>query len=54
MKYAGVTFVDEAVSKMSKAQFIKEFNRTFWQDRDKEVRKKMLSDAYDRITKSNS
>lgn len=49
-KYEGVTFVTEAVKAMSKDVFIKLHIDNFWLDRDKETRKKMLADVYERIT----
>ena len=48
-KYEGVTFVVEAVKAMSKEVFIKHHIDNFWLDRDKETRKKMLADVYQRI-----
>lgn len=49
MKYEGVTFVVEAAKAMSKEVFIKLHIDNFWLDRDKETRKKMLADVYERI-----
>lgn len=43
----GVNFVDEVCVKMSKEEFIERHKDAFWQDRDEEVRKQMLADAYD-------
>lgn len=43
----GVTFVEEACTKMSKEEFIEHHKDVFWQDRDESVRKQMLADAYD-------
>lgn len=45
-----VNFNDEAVKGMSMEDFEAMHIGTLWQDRDEATRKKMLSDAYDRIT----
>lgn len=49
MKIEGVTFVPEAIKKMSKEEFIALHIDAFWLDRKKADRKKMLADAYDAI-----
>lgn len=49
MKYEGVTFVKEEVSKMSKEVFIETHKDVFWLDRDEETRVKMLADVYTRM-----
>lgn len=49
MIYNGVTFVESAVRKMSKEEFISSCKDTFWQDRDEKTREKMLADVYERI-----
>lgn len=48
MIYEGVTFVETEVKKMSKEVFIKKHD-IFWPRKDKETRKKMLADVYQRI-----
>lgn len=53
-KYEGVTFVAEAVRAMSKEVFIKRHIDNYWLDRDKETRKKMLADVYQRIVGKKS
>jgi len=50
MKIEGVTFADELVSKMSWKKFRKTFERVFWQNREPEVREKLLTEAYRRLT----
>lgn len=49
MKYEGVTFVAEAVAKMTKEEFIDLHIDVLWLDRKKPTRKKMLADVFDRI-----
>lgn len=49
MKYEGVTFVAEAVAKMSKDEFINKHIDAFWLDRKEPTRKKMLADVFNRI-----
>lgn len=49
MKYEGVTFVAEAVAKMTKEEFIDLHIEVLWLDRKKPTRKKMLADVFDRI-----
>ena len=44
-----VNFNDDAVSGMSKGDFIAMHVEVLWQDRDEATRRKMLSDAYDRM-----
>ena len=44
-----VNFNDEVVCRMSKEDFVAMHIGVIWQDRDEATRKKMLSDAYDRI-----
>lgn len=46
----GVNFVDSACLKMSKEEFIEHHKDAFWLDRDEEVRKQMLADAYDMMS----
>lgn len=50
MKYDGVTFVEEAVRGMTKAEFIKAHVNVLWTDCDKPTRKARLADVYGRIT----
>lgn len=45
----GVTFVPDAVKRMSKEAFIALHIDIIWLDRKKAQRKKMLADAYDAI-----
>ena len=54
MKYEGVTFVEEAAKKLTKEAFIKAHVGNFWLDRDKETRKKMLAEVFERITAKKS
>ena len=49
MIYEGVAFVETEVKKMSKEVFIKRHIDAFWPKKDKETRKKMLADVYQRI-----
>lgn len=44
-----VTFVDAAVAQMALQEFIDRHVEVFWLDRPREVRERMLSDAYDLI-----
>jgi len=46
-----VNFIDEAVKSMTKEEFIEKHKDVVWQDRKLKVRLKMLSDAYNVITK---
>lgn len=50
MKYEGVTFVVDAVRRMPLDVFVASHINAFWQDRDKETREKMLTQAYNLIT----
>lgn len=45
-----VNFSDDAVKSMGKEDFEKMHIGVLWQDRDEATRRKMLSDAYDRIS----
>lgn len=45
-----VNFNEEEVSRMTKEDFEERHIGILWQDRDEKVRKKMLADAYDRIS----
>ena len=45
-----VNFSDDAVKSMSREEFEEMHIAVLWQDRNEETRRKMLSDAYDRIT----
>lgn len=45
-----VNFNEDLVRGMTKEDFEKMHVGVLWQDRDESTRKKMLSDAYDRIT----
>jgi hypothetical protein len=47
----GVTFVEPAVKQMKKKEFIDAHKDVFWLDREPKEREKILSDAYDAITK---
>ncbi len=49
MTLEGVTFVERAVVQMSRQEFIDRHVEVFWLDRPREVRERMLSDAYDLI-----
>lgn len=49
MKYEGVTFVEHEVRKMTESDFIKAHVDSFWLDKEKEVRKKMLRDIYGKM-----
>ena len=44
-----VNFSDDAVRSMSKEDFVELHVGVLWQDRDEATRRKMLSDAYDRM-----
>ncbi len=50
MKVDKVNFNEDAVRKLSKEEFIAMHIDVFWQDRDEATRRKMLADAYDRMT----
>lgn len=52
MKFEGVTFVEDAVRPMTKEEFIKIHAKVLWQDKKEGDRKKILSDVYDTITKT--
>ena len=45
----GVTFIEPAVKRMKKQDFIKAHKDAYWQDREPKEREKMLSDTYDTI-----
>lgn len=47
MTLEGVTFVEGAVRQMSREEFIALHVDVLWLDRRREVRIRMLSDAYD-------
>ena len=47
MLFERVNFIKSVCCKMTKDEFIAKHIGSVWQDRDEEVRKKMLSDAYD-------
>ena len=47
----GVSFIEPAVKQMKKKEFIEAHKNVFWLDREPKEREKMLSDAYDAITK---
>ncbi len=49
MVIEGVTFVVSAIRAMSREEFLEKHADVFWLDRPREVRLKMLSDAYDLI-----
>ena len=51
MLFEGVNFIEPAIRRMKKKDFIREHAGVLWQDREPEVREKMLSDVYDTITK---
>lgn len=51
MTFEGVTFVDDAVLKMSREEFVERHKDCFWQDRMEEDRRKMLEDAYEIISR---
>lgn len=49
MKYEGVTFVEHEVRKMTESDFIGAHVNSFWLDKKKEVREKMLRDVYGKV-----
>lgn len=49
IRFEGVSFVISAIKKISKEEFINKFINVYWLDRTEKRRKKMLSDAYDKI-----
>ena len=49
MRFEGVTFIESALSGLTKEQFIKMHINAFWLDRTRKEREKMLSDVYDLI-----
>lgn len=49
MNFEGVVFIESAVKKMSKTQFVERHIDAFWRDRGPEQRKAMLEEAYDII-----
>lgn len=54
VKFEGVTFIAEAVRKMTRAAFIRTHLDAFWKDRSESDRRKMLSDVYRKITGESS
>lgn len=53
-RYEGVTFVNAAVLKLTRDAFIAGHCNVFWLDRKPSVRKKMLGQVYDLITKTSA
>ena len=51
MIYEGVNFNEEVCGKMTAEEFETAHINVFWKDRDEKTRKKMLADAYEKITK---
>lgn len=49
MIYEGVNFNEEVVSKMLPLEFERAHIEHFWLDRDKQTRKKMLAEVYEKI-----
>lgn len=49
MIYEGVTFVESECAKMTEKEFIDRHEGTFWQDRDRKTRRRMLADVHRRI-----
>lgn len=49
MKYEGVTFVEHEVRKMTESDFIGAHVDSFWLDKKKELREKMLRDVYGKV-----
>lgn len=47
IKFENVTFVKAEVAKMKKEEFINSHIDIFWPDKNKNTRRKMLSQAYD-------
>lgn len=47
MKFEGVNFNEQAVTAMTRAEFISAHVDALWLSRNKETRKKMLGEAYD-------
>lgn len=47
IKFENVTFIKAEVVKMKKEAFVSSHLNIFWRDKEKETRKKMLSEVYD-------
>lgn len=47
IRFENVTFIKAEVVKMKKEAFVSGHINIFWLDKDKETRKKMLSQVYD-------
>lgn len=54
MIYEGVTFVEKACEGMTEKEFIDRHVDTFWLDRDKKTRRRMLADVHRRIAIANN
>lgn len=54
LKFEGVTFVADAVKRMTKEEFIEAHLNVYWKDRKEKQRRKMLSDVYDKIAGKSS
>lgn len=54
LKFEGVTFVADAVKRMTKEKFIEAHLNVYWKDRKVKQRSKMLSDVYDKIAGKSS
>lgn len=51
MIFEGVNFNEEQVKMMSREDFVARHEILFWQDREASIRKKMLGQVYDLVTK---
>lgn len=51
MRYEGVTFIESSISRMDKEAFVEQHMSLFWKNRDEKIRRKMLGEVYDLITK---
>lgn len=47
IKFENVTFLKGVVSKMKKEEFVNSHLDIFWQDKNEQTRKKMLSQVYE-------
>lgn len=51
MVVEGVNFIDKAVRRLTKAEFVRMHEDVFFLDRKKEERRRMLANIYSRIVK---
>lgn len=54
LKFEGVTFIVDAVRRMTKEEFIGKHLNVYWKDRKEKQRRKMLTDVYEKIAGKSS